>query len=69
MTRDFPESALPPTKRLKLTPNSSFQLIRGTVLAPDAVPQRWRSAPLGAAEPRVRYSAERVSSRAVWPID
>jgi hypothetical protein len=39
-------------KRLQLTPNSSFQSIRGTVLAAGAVPQRWRSALLGAAEPR-----------------
>jgi len=37
-------------KRLQLTPNSLFQSIRGTVLAADAVPQRWRSALLVAAE-------------------
>jgi hypothetical protein len=30
---------------------------RGTVLAAGAVPQRWRSALLGAAEPRVRWAA------------
>jgi hypothetical protein len=44
----------PPNKRLQLTPNSSFQSIRGTVLAAGDVPQRWRSALLGAAEPPVR---------------
>jgi hypothetical protein len=38
----------------KLTPNSLFQSIRGTVLAAGTVPQRWRSALLGAAEPPVR---------------
>jgi len=41
-------------KRLQLTPNSSFQSIHGTVLAAVAVPQRWRSALLGAAEPPIR---------------
>lgn len=30
----------PPDKRLQLTPNSSLQSIRGTVLAAGAVPQR-----------------------------
>jgi hypothetical protein len=30
----------PPNKRLQLTPNSSRQSIRGTVLATGAVPQR-----------------------------
>jgi hypothetical protein len=30
----------PPNKRLQLTPNSSFQSIRGTVLAAGTVPQR-----------------------------
>jgi len=40
-----------PNKRLQLTPNSSFQSMRGTVLAAGAVPQRWRSALLGAADP------------------
>jgi len=47
----------PPNKRLQLPPNSSLQSIRGTVLAADAVPQRWRSALLGAAEPPVRWAA------------
>ena len=42
-----------PPKRLQLTPNSSLQSIRGTALAAGAVPQRWRSALLGAAEPQV----------------
>jgi hypothetical protein len=42
---------------LQLTPNSSFQSIRGIVLAAGAVPQRWRSALLGAAEPPVRWAA------------
>jgi hypothetical protein len=41
-------------KRLQLTPNSSFQSVRGTVLATEAVPQRWQSALLGAAEPHIR---------------
>jgi hypothetical protein len=41
-------------KRLQLTPNSLLQSIRGTVLAAGGVPQRWRSALLGAAEPPVR---------------
>jgi len=54
----------PPNKRLQLTPNSSIQLVRGTVLAADAVPQRWRSALLGAAEPHVRWAdAGRQMSR------
>jgi hypothetical protein len=44
----------PPNKALQLSPNSSFQSIRGTLLAAAAVPQRWRSALLGAAEPHVR---------------
>ena len=43
-----------PNKRLHLTPNSSFQSIRVTVLAAGAVPHCWRSALLGAAEPHVR---------------
>ena len=47
----------PSNKRLQLTPNSSLQSIRGTVLAAGAVPQRWRSALLGAAEPRIRWAA------------
>jgi hypothetical protein len=50
----------PSNKRLQLTPNSSFQSIRGTVLAAGAAPQRWRSALLGAAEPHVRWAAGRV---------
>ena len=41
-------------KRLQLTPNSSLQSIRGSFLAADAVPQRWQSALLGAAEPHIR---------------
>ena len=41
-------------KRLQLTPNSSLNSIRGTVLAVGAVPQRWRSALMGAAKPHVR---------------
>jgi hypothetical protein len=45
---------LPPNKRLQLTPNSLVQSIRGTVLAAGGVPQRWRSALLGAAEPHIR---------------
>ena len=49
-------------KRLQLTPNSSFQSIRGTVLAASAVPQRWWSALLGAAEPPVRWAARAVPS-------
>ena len=44
----------PSNKRLQLTPNSSFQSIRGSVLAAGAAPQRRRSALLGAAEPHVR---------------
>jgi hypothetical protein len=44
----------PPNKRLQLTPNSSFQSIRGTVLAAGIVLQRWRSALLDAAEPPLR---------------
>jgi uncharacterized integral membrane protein len=47
-------------KWLQLPPNSSLQSIRGTVLAVVAVPQRWRSALLGAAEPHVRQVAPRV---------
>lgn len=43
-----------PDKRLQLTPNSSFKSVRGTLLAAEAVPQRWRSALLSAAEPLVR---------------
>ena len=43
-----------PNKRLQLTPNSSLQSIRGTVLAAGTVPQRWWSALLGAAEPPIR---------------
>jgi len=43
---------LPSDKRLLLTPNSSFESIRGTVLAAGTVPQRWWSALLGAAERR-----------------
>ncbi len=45
---------LPPNKRLQLTPNSSFQSIRGNNLAAGAVPQCWRSALLRAAEPQIR---------------
>ena len=45
-------------KRLQLTPNSSLQSIRVTVLAAGTAPQRWRSALLGAAEPHIRYTAE-----------
>lgn len=37
--------------------NSSYQSIRGTVLAAVAAPQRWRSALLSAAEPHFRYTA------------
>jgi len=44
----------PPNKRLQLTPNSSFQSIRGTILAAGTVPHRWRSALLSAAEPLIR---------------
>jgi hypothetical protein len=44
-------------KRLQLTPNSSFQSIRGSVLAAGGVPQRWRSALPGAAEPPLRWAA------------
>ena len=47
----------PSNKRLQLTPNSSFQSIRGTVLAAGTVPRRRRSALLGAAEPHVRYAS------------
>jgi hypothetical protein len=47
-------NSLPPNKRLQLTPNSSLQSIRGTVLAADTMPQRWRSALSGAAEPPIR---------------
>jgi hypothetical protein len=43
---------------LQLPPNSSLQSIRGTVLAAGAVPWRWRSALLGAAELHVRYAAQ-----------
>jgi hypothetical protein len=39
-------------KPLQLTPNSAGQSIRGTLLAAEAVPQRWRSALFGAAERR-----------------
>jgi hypothetical protein len=53
----------PPNKRLQLPPNSSFQSIRGTVLASDAVPQRWRSALLGAAEPPIRRTAHATPRR------
>jgi hypothetical protein len=49
-----PIRGTPLNKRLQLTPNSSFQSIRGTVLAAGALPQRWRSALLGAAERPVR---------------
>ena len=45
---------LRPNKRLLLTSNSSFQSIRGIVLTAGSVPQRWRSALLGAAEPPIR---------------
>jgi hypothetical protein len=44
--------------RLQRTPNSPFQSIRGKVLATDAMPQRWQSALLGAAEPHIRYATE-----------
>jgi len=44
-------------KRLQLTPNSLFQTIHCTVLAAAPVPQRWRSALLGAAEPPIRWAA------------
>ncbi len=44
-------------KRLQLTPNSSFQSIGGIVLAAGAVPLRWRSALLGAAEPPILWAA------------
>jgi len=49
----------PPNKRLQLTPNSSLQSIRGPVLVAGAVPGRWRSALLGAAEPHARYAEEK----------
>jgi hypothetical protein len=39
-------------KRLQLTLNSSFQLMGGSIQAAGAVPQRWRSALLSAAEPQ-----------------
>jgi hypothetical protein len=52
----------PSNKRLQLTPNSSFQSVRGIVLAADAVPQRWRSALLGAAEPHIRWAARAMRS-------
>lgn len=42
---------------LQLPPNTSFQSIGGTVLAAGAVPQRWRSALLGVAEPPIRWAA------------
>jgi hypothetical protein len=51
---------MPPNKRLQLTPNSSFHSVRGTVLAAVSEPQRWRSALLGAAEPHIRWAAERL---------
>ena len=44
----------PLNKRLQLTPNSLSQSIRGTVMAADALLQRWRSALSGAAEPLIR---------------
>jgi hypothetical protein len=44
----------PPNEQLQLAPNSSLRSIRGNVLAAGAVPQRWRSAVLGAAEPHIR---------------
>jgi hypothetical protein len=44
----------PHNKRLHLTLNSPFHTIRGTVLTAGAVPQRWRSALLRAAEPLIR---------------
>jgi hypothetical protein len=44
---------------LYLSPNSPFQSVRGTVLAAGAVPQRWQSALLGAAEPPIRWAAAR----------
>ena len=46
-----------PNKRLQLTSHSSLQSIRCTVRVAGAVPQRWRSALLGAAEPHVRWAA------------
>jgi hypothetical protein len=46
---------------LQLTPDSSFRSIRGTVLAAGDVPQRWRSAVLGAAEPQVRWTAKAMN--------
>jgi hypothetical protein len=49
-------------KRLQLTLNSSFQSIRGTVLAAGAAPQRWRSALLGAAEPHSVGQREEISA-------
>jgi hypothetical protein len=52
---------------LQLTPNSSFQSIRGTVLAAGGVPQRWRSALLAAAEPHIRYTAWRSYSKISHP--
>jgi pimeloyl-ACP methyl ester carboxylesterase len=47
----------PSNKRLQLTPNSSYQSVRGTVLAAGAVPQRWWSALLSVAEPHIRWAA------------
>jgi len=44
-------------ERLQLTPNSSFQSIRGTALAADDVAQRRQSALVGAAESPIRQAA------------
>lgn len=53
------------SKRLQLTPNGSFQPIRGAVLAAGAVPQRWRSALWGASEPPVRDRRSEDVSREI----
>ena len=60
------KNRMPNNKRLQLTPNSSLQLIRGTVLAAGPVRQRWRSALLGAAEPLARYTALAPRRRDTW---
>ena len=54
-------------KWLQLTPSSSLQSFRGTVLAAGVVPQRWRSALLGAAEPPIRWAAQRAIAHGADP--
>jgi len=59
----FPSSrSVPSNARLQLPPKSSFQSVRGTVRAAGSVPQRWRSALLGAAEPHVSSADETACS-------